>query len=196
MATSSRLEIAPLRPERFDDLAGLFATTAMTRRCHCTWFLVRGRERDHVWTTGMSRGRFEDHARESGLPLGVLGYEDGQAVAWCAAAPRAAYPTVRRSPLMTRRDPGEDASVWFVSCFYVHRSVRHRGVTRRLLDGVVELARASGANAVEGLPRAAGDRADTVSAYVGAESVFAAGGFAVVDRPSPRRVLMRLELGP
>jgi GNAT superfamily N-acetyltransferase len=95
---------------------------------------------------------------------------------------------------MADRVRDEDGTVWFVSCFYVHRSARHRGTSRRLLEGVVELARTCGANAVEGLPRAAGDRTDPVSAYVGAETVFEAAGFTVVARPSPRRVLMRRAL--
>jgi GNAT superfamily N-acetyltransferase len=166
----------------------------MTNRCYCTWFLLSGRERAQVWPAGGARARFEEFATSAGAAVGVLAYGGDRAVGWCAAAPRASYPGALRSPLYRGREPSEDGSVWFVSCFYVHRSARHQGITRRLLEGVVDLAASSGAVAVEGLPRADGDRVGAVEAYVGAEPVFAASGFAVVRQASPRRVLMRREL--
>jgi GNAT superfamily N-acetyltransferase len=188
------VDVRPLTPSRLPDLADLFAATAMTARCHCTFFLLSGRERARVWPAGGARMCFEEFARSAPAPAGVLAYRGDRAVGWCAAAPRASYPVVLRSPLYRDRDPAEDGSVWFASCFYVHRSARHQGVTRRLLDRVLDLAASSGAVAVEGLPRADGDRVGPVDAYVGAERVFAAAGFAVVRRPSARRVLMRRDL--
>ena len=103
---------------------------------------------------------------------------------WCAAAPRASYPTALRSPLYRERDAGEDRSVWFVSCFYVHRSARHQGITRALLQGVVDVAAASGAVAVEGLPRADGDRVGALDAYL-RPSKWAASG--PLGQPAGRR---------
>jgi GNAT superfamily N-acetyltransferase len=188
------VEVRPLTRDRLPDLAALFATTAMTNRCYCTYFLLSAQEREQVWPAGGARPCFEEFARSAPAPVGVLAYEDARVVGWCAAAPRRHYPTVLRSPLHRERNTAEDGDVWFVSCFYVHRSARHRGLTSRLLDGVVEIAASSGALAVEGLPRADGDRVGALDAYVGAESVFTATGFDVVRRPSPRRVLMRRNL--
>lgn len=188
------LLVRPLTPDLLPDLARLFATTAMTNRCSCTWFLLSAREREQVWTAGAARMRWEEFARSAPAPVGVLAYRGDSAVGWCAAAPRASYPVLLRSPLHRDRDVAEDGSVWFVSCFYVHRSARHQGVTRRLLGGVLDVAASAGAVAVEGLPRADGDRVGAPEAYVGAECVFAAAGFAVVRRPSARRVLMRRSL--
>ena len=191
----SSVDVRPLTPERLPDLAGLFATTAMTNRCQCTYFLLGANDRRQIWRQGGLRACFEEFARVAPAPVGVLAYRAGDAVGWCAAAPRADYPVLLRSPLYRERNADDDASVWFASCFYVHRSARHQGVTRRLLEAAVSVAAAAGATAMEGLPRADGDRVAAVDRYVGSESVFAASGFDVVRRPTPRRALMRRELG-
>jgi GNAT superfamily N-acetyltransferase len=190
------VDVRPLTPERLPDLADLFVTTAMTGRCHCTYFLLGTSDRQRIWRQGGARACFEEFAQAAPAPVGVLAYRGGRAVGWCAAAPRANYPVALRSPLYRERDPDEDASVWFASCFYVHRSARHQGLTRDLVEGAVGVAAAAGATAIEGLPRANGDRVGALDVYVGAESVFAATGFDVVRRPSPRRVLMRRDLDP
>src|SRR4051794_33802359 len=116
---ASPVDVRPLTRDRLPDLSDLFATTAMTSRCHCTYFLLSARERMQVWPRGEARACFEEHARVASAPVGVLAYREGRAVGWCAAARRAAYPTVLRSPLFRSRDPHEDDAVWFASCFYV-----------------------------------------------------------------------------
>ena len=44
------MEFRAITAERLDDLAELFGTTAVTRRCPCTWFLLRDPERTEVWS--------------------------------------------------------------------------------------------------------------------------------------------------
>jgi GNAT superfamily N-acetyltransferase len=189
-----RVDVRPLTHERLPDLARLFGTTAMTNRCYCTYFLLSAPDRERVWRQDGGRACFEEFTRSSPAPVGVLAYQEDRAVGWCAAAPRRSYPVALRSPLYRERDRAEDGAVWFVSCFYVHRSARHQGITPLLLEGAVDVALSWGAVAVEGLPRVDGDRVGALEAYVGAESVFRAAGFAVVRQASPRRVLTRRDL--
>ncbi len=112
---------------------------------------------------------------------------------WCAAGPRARDVRTGRSPILAGRDPAEDAAVWLVPCFFVRVGERRKGVTGHLLNAAVEQVRRHGATAVEGFPLA-GPGPHTADRYPGTEALFAACGFAAVRRPSPRRVVMRLDL--
>ena len=79
-------------------------------------------------------------------------------------------------------------------CFFVRSGARRGGITHALLTAAVGLARRHGATAVEGWPLA-GDGPHRTDRYLGTEPLFAAAGFTDVARPSPRRVVMRLDLG-
>jgi hypothetical protein len=57
----------------------------------------------------------------------------------------------------------------------------------------IELARQEGAIAIEGWPLAGPDRRSP-DAFLGREKVFEELGFSCVERPSPQRAIMRLEL--
>ena len=77
---------------------------------------------------------------------------------------------------------------------------RKQGVTRALLDGAVEYARASGAPAVESYPvDNAGQQVDLTMAYVGTRSMFERAGFTkasdtIAVAGGFPRILMRLVL--
>jgi GNAT superfamily N-acetyltransferase len=111
-------------------------------------------------------------------------------VGWCAAGPRSEYPRLARSRAWQDGDP----DAWAVTCFYVHRTARHTGLTRTLLEAAVALAAEHGANAVEAVPRSIGTPTAPGDGYVGFEQAFADCGFTVVARPNEKRVLMRRSL--
>jgi GNAT superfamily N-acetyltransferase len=179
------MDFVPLTRDRFDDLAALFDTTAMTRTCHCSWFLLCDPERRQVWAAGHARAVFEESA-----PGGMLGYLDGVPAGWVAAGPRPAYPRLARSRLWAGGDP----DAWAVTCFYLRRGARHQGLTRGLLESAVGYARDQGVAAVEGVPRRTGVPTSTADAYVGHQQVFADCGFTEVSGAGDKRVLMRREL--
>jgi GNAT superfamily N-acetyltransferase len=134
-------------------------------------------------------------AASSEVPYGVLAYAEGQPVGWCAAGPRSRYARALRSPILkTTRDPAEDDSVWLVPCFFTRVGHRRQGISAQLLDAAVEQARQHDAVAIEGFPLAGDGPYERTDRYLGTEPLFAARGFRVVSRPSPRRVVMRLDL--
>jgi GNAT superfamily N-acetyltransferase len=186
-------DVRPVTGERLDDLAALFATNGTTRGCWCMFFLTSGRKFEAGWGQP-NRARFEEFAASADPPAGLLAYRDAEPVGWCAAGPRARYPRALRSPVLKGREPAEDLDVWLVPCFFVRRDARGQGITQALLTAAVDLAREYGATAVEGFPLAGGDRHPGAEAYLGVEPVFAASGFRVVARPTPRRVVMRRSL--
>lgn len=184
------MEVHPLTPDRFDDLAALFDTTATTRTCHCTWFLLREPSLTQVWKAGGSRECFERFAVSAPAPTGILAYDEGVPAGWCAIGAHEWYPRLE----VARAWRGADGSAWAVTCFYVRRQARHTGLSGALLSAAVGLARQHGAAAVFGAPRADGVRTSTSDGYVGFESTFRACGFTRAAPVVGKRVLMRRDL--
>jgi hypothetical protein len=187
-------EVHPVSAGRLDDLADLFGSNGTTRGCWCMYFIAGRDEFSTDWGVG-NRMRFEELAGASTEPMGLLAYVNGAPAAWCAAGPRSRYPRTigPRAKILAGRDPGEDDDVWLVPCFFVRVGERGAGLTTALLEQAVELAVAHGAPAIEGFPRAAG-QPPSPDDYLGHEEVFTACGFRPVDRPTPRRVVMRRDL--
>lgn len=193
---SPTLATRPVRVADLDTLARLFDTARTTRHCWCMAF-CSGRARFAAgWYGGGNRRAFTAPADSDPHPMGILATSAGEPVGWCAAGPRSRYvaATTDRDGLMPRRSPAEDESVWLVPCVFVHPHRRGQGISYALVEAAMSLARAAGAAAVESWPVAGGGHG--TGNFVGREKVFAAHGFAVLDRPAPGRVLMRCDLPP
>jgi GNAT superfamily N-acetyltransferase len=153
------------------------------------WRLPRSR-----WTAGKGQRNRRAFCRlvAAGRPPGVLAYVAGQPVGWCAVEPREACPGLDRSRVAARVDA---EPVWSVSCFFVARAFRGRGVSVALLEAAVAHAAAGGARIVEGYPvePGAGRLADAF-AWTGLASTFRRAGFREVARRSPTRPVMRRTL--
>jgi GNAT superfamily N-acetyltransferase len=188
------VNVHPLTPRRLAHLADLFGSNGTTTGCYCMYFLLTGRDFEAGWRGG-NRERFESLVRSDSRPTGILAYDRGEPVGWCAVGPRSRYARVFRSPLWKERDAGEDDDVWLVPCFFTRRDRRGQGVTRELLLAAVDLAKTHGATAIEGLPRSGYAKVSPADAYLGFEPLFADCGFIATRRPNERRVLMRRELG-
>jgi GNAT superfamily N-acetyltransferase len=107
----------------------------------------------------------------SGTPVGLLAYADGEPVGWCSVAPRETFPKLQRSRAMPT---GEAQPAWNVTCFFVKRTSRGAGITRRLLQAAIDYARDNGAMAVEGYPW---DTSANHSRFKGHSSIFRDLGF-------------------
>jgi GNAT superfamily N-acetyltransferase len=185
------LEIHPLTPDRWDDLATLFDRPGDPKGCWCMYYRVRSREFADLWGKG-ARAAFRKVVAD-GPPPGLLAYRDGAPVGWCAVAPRDAYPRVLRSPVLR---PLDDApACWAIVCFYVVRGERRGGVAAALLEAAVAFAAGHGATLVEGYPKdTGGARRSANELFMGSRSMFAEAGFSEAGRRSPTRPIMRREL--
>lgn len=127
--------------------------------------------------------------------MGILASRSGGPVGWCACGPRTRYAAAEggRSRLLHGLDRTEDEAVWLLPCLFVDAASRGQGVTYGLIRAAVELARDHGARAIEAWPTAGAEHRPA-DGFVGRESVFGHLGFRVVGRPSPDRVIMRLDL--
>ncbi|TWP48380.1 GNAT family N-acetyltransferase [Lentzea tibetensis] len=125
-----------------------------------------------------------------GQPIGLLAVDDGTPVGWVAVAPRAAYSRLAKSKITAPVEP-DISDVWSVTCFFVHRTGRRKGVTKTLLNAAVEYAKERGARAVEGYPvDTGGKKAQPGDLYHGTLSVFLDAGFSLVERRGTKRALV------
>jgi hypothetical protein len=83
------LDVRPLTPERFGDLAGLFEEGGDPKWCWCTFFRARGRDWSNS-TGDQNRADLRSLTDRKGTVVpGLVGYEDSQA--WISLGPREDY---------------------------------------------------------------------------------------------------------
>jgi GNAT superfamily N-acetyltransferase len=146
------------------------------------------------WVKGKGAGNKRAMRKlvQAGAVTGLLAYADGQPVGWCAMAPRTDYPRLANSRTL---QPVDNQPVWSVTCFFVARSWRRRGVTVELLKAAVEVAGQHGARIVEGYPVEPKKDQPDAFVYPGLASAYLKAGFKEVLRRSPSRPIMRFEIG-
>jgi GNAT superfamily N-acetyltransferase len=182
--------IEPLTPARWPDLVKLFGPRGACAGCWCMWWRLARPQ----WTAGKGDGnrRALERYVEAGHVPGLLAYEGGEPVGWVAVEPREAYPRLSRSRTLAAVD---ERPVWSLTCFFVARSHRRRGLTRALVRAALRHARSRGARIVEAYPVDRRERVADAWVYTGAASTFRALGFREVARRSATRPIVRKALG-
>jgi GNAT superfamily N-acetyltransferase len=181
------LEVVPARADKWRDLERLFGENGACGGCWCmTWRLKRS---DFEKQKGAGNKRALKRLVESGKLPGVIAYLQGRPAGWCAVAPREEYPVLGRSRVLS---PVDEQPVWSISCFFIAREFRSRGVTRLLLEAALKFAGSQGAKIVEGYPHDLGEsKLPPPFVWTGLLSSFMKTGFAEVARRSARRPIMR-----
>jgi GNAT superfamily N-acetyltransferase len=168
---------------RWADFERLFESRGGPKSCWC--MIWRASPEEAKRRDGASRKAAMARRVAAGIPVGLLGYLDGEPVAWCSVAPRSTY---RR---LTAEADGPDENVWSIVCFFVARRLRSLGMSRRLIRAAVDHARRRGASAVEAYPV---DEDSPSYRFMGFVSIFKKYGFREVGMAGIRRHVMRLEL--
>ena len=179
------LEFHAVGSDRWEDFEALFEARGGPKYCWCmVWRrMPKGASR----SDSKAKKEAIKQIVEEDMPVGILGYIDGEPSAWCSIAPSDSYRELGGSQFPM------DASecVWSIVCFFVPRRLRGQGITRQLICAAVERARQNGANVVEAYPV----EPDSPSyKFMGIISSFEALGFKVVGRAGTRRHVMRLSL--
>jgi GNAT superfamily N-acetyltransferase len=169
-----KLKIVPLTPELWPAIEDLFGDSANTQRCWCMY-----------WRTGAAyRRKPNDDNRAAfrkvvkhGPPPGLIAFDGKLAVGWCQLTPRAALPQLARE---WRLKSVDDRPVWSISCVYVRKSHRRRGVNTALIEAALAAARRAKAPALEAYPFDADLSPSSTS--TGFASTFARLGFETIAR--------------
>lgn len=125
-----------------------------------------------------------------GESVGLLAYNGDEPIGWCSVAPRPTFPRLRTSSVTGAAD-SNDPSTWSLTCFYVPRRIRGRGLAQRLLKAAIDYARQQGAAAVEAYPT---DPESPSYRYGGIRLMFSNAGFREIGHLGKRRYVMRLDL--
>jgi GNAT superfamily N-acetyltransferase len=182
------LTIRPLRLDQWPALEDLFGENGACNGCWCMYWRIGAAYRKR------SRAQNKEAFREivmRGPPPGLLAFNGDVAVGWCQVTPRDALPWLDRAWRLKRVD---QVPVWSLSCFYIRKGYRKRGVTSALIAAALDLAQRAHAPALEAYPLDA-DLTPSASS-TGYASTFARAGFQIVARHVPPRPIMRYELRP
>ena len=198
-ATEPAISVAPANEASWADLQTVFGTRGAASRCQCQRFKLQPRESFASFPSEVRAHRLRQQTdcghRESSTTSGLVAYLTSEPVGWCAVEPRSAYPGLLRNnrvPWSGRAEDKTDDSVWAVTCLFTRVGFRKRGVSRALARAAVDFARTRGARALEAYPMTT-KNVILEELHVGTEGVFADAGFTEVSRPTPRRVVMRVD---
>jgi GNAT superfamily N-acetyltransferase len=183
------LDIQPLIPERWDDFEALFGKNGACAGCWCTWW--RMGQSEWLAKKGDGTKRMMRALVKKGPPPGLLAYAGDEAVGWCALAPREDYPRLARSKILA---PVDERPVWSVTCFFVRRDWRQRGVTVALLNAAPGWVGAKGGRIVEGYPTDTDENQPGAFVFHGLLGGFRRAGFREVARRSKTRPIVRRQV--
>ncbi len=120
-------------------------------------------------------------------PIGLLAYAGGIPVGWCSVAPQQTFRKLRE-------ETGEEdaGNTWSITCFYVSRAFRGKGVADRLIAAAIAYASSNGATVVEAYPVA---RDSPSYRFMGFPDQFERAGFTLTGTAGLRRAVMQRRIG-
>jgi GNAT superfamily N-acetyltransferase len=178
-----QLKVKSLTPKLWPAFEDLFGKKGACNGCWCMNWRI-GREYSRR-PPEANKADFKEIVKR-GPPPGLLAFEGDLAVGWCQLTPRSALPWLDRQWRLKRVD---DLPVWSISCFYVRKGYRRKGVTLALIQGAVKAVKNAGAPALEAYPLDA--TLTGSSSWTGFASTFERLGFKTVARHTPPRPIMR-----
>ncbi|GAA3847545.1 GNAT family N-acetyltransferase [Amycolatopsis tucumanensis] len=189
LTRSSDLRITELTAGDWPLFERLLGPGGLQGGCWCAWFRMTSRQFRETGPEG-HKAHVRDEVR-AGKPLGLLGILDDEPVAWVAVSPRLDNPRLATSRVAALPDD-DPTDVWSVTCFYVHRRARGRGIAAAMLRAATRHAFDRGARVVEGYPVDARKKRPAGELYHGTVEMFAAAGFELTARRDTVRALMRI----
>ena len=200
---TSPVTIVPANEATWEDIQAVFGTRGAAATCQCQRFKLQPREAFKSFPAKVRASKLREQTHcgqpQARTTSGLVAYLDDLPVGWCAVEPRTAYPgllRVYRVPWLDRSEDKTDDSVWAVTCVFTRAGFRRRGISYALARAAVDHARERGARALEAYPMLTqpGQEITWDEILVGSRSIFAAAGFTEVSHPTPRRVVMRIDL--
>ena len=180
---TGRLSFKPVTRTTVKDFEALFDAPGGPKYCWCmTW---RATPDELKESKGAARHRQMLGRIEEGVPVGLVGYEDGAPAAWVSIAPRETFRGLGGS------DTKAGESIWSLTCMYVPRAHRREGRGRELVAAAIAHARKRGADVVEAYPV---DPDSPSYRFMGFVPLFDQLGFKPSGKAGTRRHVMRLTL--
>ncbi|MEQ1931335.1 MAG: GNAT family N-acetyltransferase [Parvularculaceae bacterium] len=177
----------PLRKTDWSHIESLFGANGACGGCWCMFWRVQSGGKYWAAQKGAGNRRAFKKLVETGAATGVLAFDGKAPVGWASVAPRRDFAYFERSRTMP---PPADERTWSVTCFFVKREARWRGVAGALLDAAVDYAAGKKARLVEGYPSTVkeGVKAPDAFVHTGVPALFEAAGFNLAAAAGARAV--------
>ena len=177
----------PLTPETWSAFEKLFGPKGACGGCWCmTW---RAQKSEFEKQKGDGNKKAIRNLVKKNEPIGVIAFVGDDPAGWCAVAPREKYVRLQNSRVLR---PIDDQPVWSVSCFFIAKPYRRKGLSVKLLKATLAYARKEGAKIVEAYPvEPKDDSLPDVFAWTGILSTFLKADFKEEKRHSPARPIVR-----
>ena len=185
-ARNTRFEIRPLEVATWPDFVRIIEKhNGVWGGCWCVAFHLAHRADDGA--AEMNRALKESLVR-AGRTHAALVYDGPDVVGWCQFGTPAELPA-RMTGFAKLGAPVPD---WRITCFFVDRDHRRRGVAQGALAGALHMIAAAGGGTVDAYPIAVGRKQYSSSfLWSGTESMFAEAGFRSVGALGARKLVMR-----
>jgi GNAT superfamily N-acetyltransferase len=184
----TQLNVEPVTKKNWNKFVELFGEKGACGNCWCMYYRLSKADFLEGKFNDGNKNAIKDLIRE-GKPVGLIGLSEGQAIAWCAFAPREDFIKLEKSRVHKRID---DKDVWSIPCLYIDKNYRRSGVSVQLLRGAIKYARENGIKIIEAYPTI--PTQDTIPdsfAWIGLFKSFERAGFKIVDRTSKNRPMVR-----
>ena len=127
-----------------------------------------------------------------GMPQGLIASINNDPVGWIAMAPREDYMKIGNSRVFKRID---DKQIWSITCFFIKKEFRHKGLSQQLIKGAVDFAKKKKIKTLEAYPAIPySEKVPPPFLWVGVLSSFIKNGFKIVQQNSKSRAMVRIDL--
>jgi len=125
-------------------------------------------------------------------PQGLIASINNEPVGWIALAPREDYMRLANSRVFK---PIDDKPVWSITCFFIKKEFRHKGLSQQLIKGAVDFAKKKKIKTLEAYPAIPyAEKVPHPFLWVGVLSAFIKQGFKIVQQHSKSRAMVRIDL--
>lgn len=183
-----QLTFEPLSKGNWSKFVQLFGEKGACGSCWCMYYRLKKQDFQEGKHNEGNKNAMKALVLEN-RPTGMLGFYEGQPIAWCAFAPREDYLKLENSRVHKRID---DLPVWSIPCFFIDKNFRRLGVSVELLKAVIKYAVKQGIKIIEAYPTIpTQEKLPDSFAWIGLYKSFERSGFKIVDRTSKNRPMVR-----
>lgn len=187
----SEFDICALSADTWEDFAALAERhNGVFGGCWCTYFHTFSSEKEHTYEGNRS---LKQRRVDEGRAHAALVYDGDEAIAWAEYGSPDELPNIyHRKQYEEERDLLPD---YRVTCIFVDRRYRHRGLSAIALQGAIDLIAAAGGGVVEGYPHDNQGKKKAVL-YNGTRKLFEEKGFDYIRSKGQGNCVMRRTVTP
>jgi len=176
------LNIKQLTIDLWPAFEDLFGKHGACNGCWCMYWRIGSGY--HKRSREFNKHEFQSIVK-NGPPPGLVAFKNNVAVGWCQLTTKKSLPWLEKN---YNYDDIDNQDVWCISCFYIKKGHRRKGVTSALIEKAIEFAKLSKGKLIEAYP------GDAASSFTGYPSTFQKAGFKAVTQGKYKRTVMRLIL--